>query len=189
MIMEQYGWTLYGTRTVYRSPWIQVDLADIRSPSGDRFEHAVARLQRIAIALLVNERDEALMLRRHRFAVDKWGYELLGGLVEPDEDPAAAAAREALEESGYRVLGEPEHLATYEPLPGMITAETSLYLWRRFERVQDPSDPDEAGTLSWIPVTRVPEMTRTGQLLGAGTLIALYAFLHVRGADPSAIGG
>ncbi|WP_433560199.1 hypothetical protein ACQPWY_26375 [Pseudonocardia xinjiangensis] len=29
------------------------------------------------------------MLRRHRFAVDEWGYELLGGLVEPGESSAA----------------------------------------------------------------------------------------------------
>ena len=32
---------------------------------------------------------EVLMLRRHRFATDEWGHELLGGLVEVGE-PAPA---------------------------------------------------------------------------------------------------
>jgi 8-oxo-dGTP pyrophosphatase MutT (NUDIX family) len=50
--------------------------------------------------MLVNERDEVLMLYRYRFAVDQWGYELFGGLVEMGEEPAATAKREAEEERG-----------------------------------------------------------------------------------------
>ncbi|HVQ97062.1 MAG TPA: NUDIX domain-containing protein [Mycobacteriales bacterium] len=38
------------------------------------------------------------------------GYELVGGIVEEGEEPAAYAAREAVEESGWRPVGEPEHL-------------------------------------------------------------------------------
>jgi ADP-ribose pyrophosphatase len=180
-----YGWTTFGTRPAYDSKWIRIELADVQSPSGERFEHAVARMQPIAIAMLVNDRDEVLMLHRHRFAVDQWGFELLGGLVEPGEPPAAAAAREALEESGYEVRGEPEHVVTYQPLPGMITAETSIYLWRDAVQVTEPSDLDEAGTLSWVPIAKTPELARSGQLLGAGTLIAVYAFLHHFAQSPS----
>jgi 8-oxo-dGTP pyrophosphatase MutT (NUDIX family) len=41
------------------------------------------------------------MLWRYRFAIDRWGYELLGGLVEDGEEAAATAAREAAEEPGW----------------------------------------------------------------------------------------
>lgn len=62
------------------------------------------------------------------------GYELLGGLVEEREEPARAAAREAEEESGWRPIGEPEHLIGFKPLPGQVTAPTDVYLWRQAVR-------------------------------------------------------
>lgn len=75
------------------------------------------------------------MVHRHRFATDEWGYELLGGLVEANEQPAEAAAREAVEESGWAPVGEPVHLTRLQPLPGMVDAPMDIYLWRSFEKV------------------------------------------------------
>lgn len=98
-----------------------------RGPNGERWEHHVVHLDKVAIALLVNDQDEVLMLHRYRFAIDKWGYELLGGIVEEGEDPGATAKREAVEESGWRPLGKPTHLASFEPMRGMMTAQTDVF--------------------------------------------------------------
>jgi 8-oxo-dGTP pyrophosphatase MutT (NUDIX family) len=112
----------------------------------------------VAIAALMNDADEVLMVHRHRFATDEWGYELLGGLVETNEDPADTAAREALEESGWAPSGRPTHLAHFQPLPGMVDAPIDVYLWRSFDEVGEPSDAEEAGDLRWVPLTDVPRM-------------------------------
>ncbi|WP_312024880.1 NUDIX hydrolase [Kibdelosporangium aridum] len=120
------------------------------------------------------------MLWRQRFVVNQWGYELLGGLVEPSEDPATTAAREAEEESGWRPVGPPEHLTTFQPLPGIVDAQVDVYLWRDAEQVGQPSDPDETGRLEWVALDRVPDLVRSGQLLGAGTVIALLHYLTMR---------
>jgi ADP-ribose diphosphatase len=160
-------------RTVYDSEWVRVTLVDVEPPNGRRFESHVIRMRPVAVAALVNERDEVLMLHRHRFATDEWGYELLGGLVEAGEDPAATAAREAVEESGYAPLGEPRHLISFQPLPGMVDAPMSVYLWRRFERVGEPTDLEEAGELHWVPLSEIPRLVAARALLGAGTLVAV----------------
>src|SRR5690348_13565614 len=86
-----------GERTVYDSEWVRLTLVDIEPPNGRRFEHHVVHMKPAAIAVLVNGRNEVLMLHRHRFATDEWGHELLGGLVEVGEEPAVTAAREAVE--------------------------------------------------------------------------------------------
>lgn len=125
-----HGAGLLGARTVHGNRWVYVSLADVQPPDGDRSQHHVVRLDRVAIALIVNRHGQVLMLWRYRFVVDQWGYVLLDGLVKPGEDPAVTAAREAEEESGWRPVGQPEHLTTFQPLPGIIGAQVDVYLWR-----------------------------------------------------------
>jgi ADP-ribose pyrophosphatase len=163
----------YGERVVYESEWVRLTLVDIEPPDGRRFEHHVVHMKPVAIAALVNDVDEILMVRRHRFATDEWGYELLGGLVEAGEESAETASREALEESGWAPVGPPVHLAQFQPLPGMVDARIDVYLWRAFEKVGEPSDAEEAGELRWVPLSKVPCMIANRDVLGAGTLVAL----------------
>lgn len=177
MTTDGPAWTTFGERPLYDNQWVRLTLVDVAAPNGERWEHHVVSLDQVAIAMLVNEQDEVLMLHRYRFAVDQWGYELLGGLVEEGEEPAATAAREAVEESGWRPTGEPKLLATFEPLPGMVRSRTDIYLFRGAEHVGEPTDTEEAGTLAWIPVDRVRELLHRHELLGGGTIIAVQAFL------------
>ncbi|OZM71710.1 NUDIX hydrolase [Amycolatopsis antarctica] len=178
MVDEVGAWRTYGERLVYDNRWVQLALVDVQAPNGNRWEYHVVHLARIAIALVVNDRDEALMLWRYRFATKQWGYELLGGLVDDGEDSAATAAREAAEESGWQPTGEGKHLVSFEPLPGQVTAPMDVYLWRGAEHIGDPTDTEEVGRVEWVPLSRVNELAQRQELLGSGTLVALLYYLN-----------
>lgn len=177
---EGLGWTVRGERTIYDSRWVRLALTDVQAPNGQRWEHHVVHMGRVAVALVVNDRDEALMLWRYRFATKQWGYELLGGIIDDDEDAAATAVREAEEESGWRPVGEPERLVAFEPVPGMLSAGVEVFLWRGVEPVGEPSDTEEAGRIEWVPLSRMVELATRGELLGAGTLVAVLYYLASR---------
>ncbi len=187
MVTHPGAWQTFGTRTVYDNRWVRLDLVEVQAPNGDRFEHHVVRLDTVAIALLANNRDEVLMLHRHRFAIDAWGYELLGGIVEHGETPAAAAEREAIEESGWRPVGEPTHLASFEPMPGMVTSRTDVFLWQSAEHIGEPTDTEETGRLEWVPADRARQLLAGNELLGAGTIIGIQAWLLARDAPTGAL--
>jgi 8-oxo-dGTP pyrophosphatase MutT (NUDIX family) len=170
------SWTVHGERAVYDNPWVRLVLVDVEPPNGERFQHHVVRLGRIAIALILDDHERALTLYRYRFATDDWGYELLGGIVEPGEEAAVTAAREVEEESGWRPLGEPEHLTTFQPLPGMIDAPIDVFLWRRAEKVGEPTDKEEAARIEWKPIQDMVELAKQGQLLGSGTIIPVLLY-------------
>lgn len=178
-------WTVHGSRTVYDSPWVRVELADVEPPDGSRFEHHVVHLPGVAIALIVGQGGRILMLRRYRFAVDQCGYELLGGIVEPGEDPAQTAAREAEEESGWRPIGSPEHLTRFEPMPGMINGPVDVYLWRAAEKIGEPTDREEAGRVEWVDPGRIHSLAAQGALLGSGTLVAVLFYINRMKSAPS----
>lgn len=179
---EALRWRVHGERTVYDNRWIRVNLVEVEPPDGSRFEHHVVRLDHVSVALLVNADEEVLTLWRYRFAVDQWGYELIGGLVEDGEDPAETARREAEEETGFRPVGEPEHIVHFQPLPGMVDSPVDAYLWRDFEKVGEPTDGEEAARLEWIPIGRTLELVKQGEVLGSGAIIPLLYYLASRGS-------
>jgi 8-oxo-dGTP pyrophosphatase MutT (NUDIX family) len=173
-------WTVHQVRTVYDGrPFVRVELADVTAPDGSRFNYHVVRLPRVAIALVVDQEIAAvLLLRRERWVVGRWGYELFGGLVEDGETPAVTAEREALEESGWMPRGQAEHLLAVHPLPGIADAAMDIYLWRHgADRVGEPTDAQEVGDVVWMPLDRVAELAARGELLGAGTMTALLYYL------------
>jgi ADP-ribose pyrophosphatase len=174
---QRGGWQTFGEKTIYNNRWVRLGLVDVEAPNGERWDYHVVHLGRIAVALVVDHRDRVLMLWRYRFVTDHWGYELLGGLVDAAEDAAVTAAREAEEESGWRPLGEPERLVSFEPLPGQVTAPVDVFLWRGAERIGEPTDTEEVGRVEWVPLSRVPELVQRQELLGAGTLVALLYYL------------
>lgn len=181
MTHESSMWRTFGERTIYDNRWVRLGLVDVQAPNGERWDYHVVHFSPIAIAMIVDEHDRVLMLWRYRFATDQWGYELLGGLVEDGEEPAQTAAREAEEESGYRPVGEPEHLVGFEPLPGNVTAPVDVFLWRQAEKVGEPTDTEEVGRLEWVPLSRIPELAKQKQLLGSGALVPLLYYVASRG--------
>jgi 8-oxo-dGTP pyrophosphatase MutT (NUDIX family) len=72
----------------------------------------------------VDPAGAVLMVRRHRFILDKWVWELPGGYVEEGEDLDVAAARELLEETGWRPA-RVEHLVTFQPMVGSADSATT----------------------------------------------------------------
>jgi 8-oxo-dGTP pyrophosphatase MutT (NUDIX family) len=176
---EPGQWRTFGERTVYDNPWVWVGQVDVELPGGERYWHHVVRLHRAAIMVLIDDHDQVLMMWRHRFVPDRWGWELPGGLVDADEVPADAAARELAEETGYRA-GVVQQLVSFQPMPGMIDAEHFVFVGTRPERIGDPTDLSEAGRLEWIPIAQVPTMIKDGDIWNAGTLVALQQLLMDR---------
>ena len=67
-----------------------------------------------------------LLLWRHRFITDRWGWELPGGWINPGEEPAEATRREVLEETGWEP-GPLTLLCSYGADVGISDARFHLY--------------------------------------------------------------
>jgi 8-oxo-dGDP phosphatase len=173
---EPGPWRTFGERAVYESPYVWLGQVDVELPGGKRFWHDVIRLHRAAAMLLVDGASRVLLLWRHRFVQDRWGWELPGGLVDEDEEPAEAARRELEEETGYRA-GQVEHLIAFQPRAGTIDGELFAFVGREPERVCEPTEVDEAVRIEWVPLAAIPGMIVAGEIWNAGSLVALLRFL------------
>jgi 8-oxo-dGTP pyrophosphatase MutT (NUDIX family) len=113
-------WRVHGERPLYTSDWVNLSLADVELPDGTRFDHHVVRLRQPAVGVIMADAERGvLLLRRHRFITDSWGWEIPAGRVDPGETLEQAAERESVEETGWRPL-ELEYVGFSHPTNGLI---------------------------------------------------------------------
>ncbi len=112
-----------------------------------------------SVSVLARDDVGRVLLVKHTYT-GAWG--LVGGTVEPDEDPADAAVRETLEETGLRVsitglravLGGPEFRMTY-PNGDEVSVVQTVY-----DAVVDGGtarpDHDETSDVGWFTIDELP---------------------------------
>lgn len=169
-------WIVHGRRSVYQSEWVRLDMADVELPDGQRFEHHVVWMPAAAMTALLNDAGtHVLLMWRHRFVPDLWNWELPGGIVDEGEDPATTAAREIIEETGYRARSL-KHVVTFEPMIGMLNCPHHVFVGIGAELVGEPTEKTEMQRMEWVPLADVPGLIANGAIRNSGTLVAL---LHV----------
>jgi 8-oxo-dGTP pyrophosphatase MutT (NUDIX family) len=166
-------WTVHGERVIYDSEWVRLTLADVEVPHGPRFEHHVIRSPRGAAGVVVtNENDDVLMLWRHRFITDTWGWEIPGGALDEGESIEDAAQREVLEETGWEV-DSVSLLTAYHPMNGISDQTFTLFHARGATYRHPPLDPSESERVEWVPLETVRTAITNGEIRDGMTLTAL----------------
>lgn len=169
-------WRVHGERSIYDSEWMDLVLVDVELPDGHRFDHHVIRTPNHAAGTLVHDPDRGvLLLWRHRFITDAWGWEMPAGRVEPGEAPIVAAAREVEEETGWRP-GPLRPLASWNVASGITDHHFDAFIADGATYVGDPVDAFEAERIEWRTVEEVKAAVRAGEMGdGPGVTAVCYA--------------
>lgn len=166
-------WIVHGERVIYDSPWVRLALTDIEIPGGRRFEHHVVRMPAQAAGTVIHDPARGvLLLWRHRFVTDSWGWEVPAGRIDDGETPEQAAAREAYEETGWRP-GPLRHLTTYHPFNGTSDATFHLFAADGAVHVGDPTDTSESERVEWVPLGLLRDEIAAHRVLDGLSLTAL----------------
>ncbi|MEM6761436.1 MAG: NUDIX domain-containing protein [Pseudomonadota bacterium] len=130
------------------------------------------------------ERKTALLVRQLRLPVHAAGadgvfLEAAAGVIDPeDESAAAAAVREAREELGYTVH-DLEHVTTFYPIPGMVTEQMACFLARYTpaDRMDGDTgaDEDEVIDVEEWPLAELWAAYRSGKLQDGKAIVCLQA--------------
>ncbi|HFB52588.1 MAG TPA: NUDIX hydrolase [Anaerolineae bacterium] len=97
-------WKTIARRTVLHTPpYLSVEMRTIQLPDGRTIpDWAWIDTPDYINVVAVTRAGEFICFRQTKYAVEGTSLAVVGGYIEPGEDPLAAARRELLEETGYR---------------------------------------------------------------------------------------
>lgn len=169
-------WIDRGDTVIYDSDWVRLVTTDVVLPDGTQIDHHVVRMPRPAAGTIIVSDGSVLLLFRHRFITDTWGWEIPAGGVDPGEPLDEAARREAAEEAGWRPTTV-EPLCSFHPAIGLLDQKFHIFVSRDAVDVGSPTDINEAARIEWIPVDEVRRFLMSGQITDGLSFGALtYAF-------------
>ena len=178
-------WTPLETEFLQDCAVFTVSRAAARSPLGETHQFF-----RIDSADWVNvvplTRDgEVVMIRQYRHGLRDLTLEIPGGLVDPGEEPVAAAGRELFEETGYRA-GELVPIGATSPNPALFGNRLHTFLATGLERVGEPTNPgNEETVVELVPERELRRIVRKGGVDHALVIAALHFLdLHREAGEP-----
>ncbi len=181
--MTIHDWERLGDETLVRYKVFHVRKSRRRSPrTGADIGFFLLDTSDWVNVLAITTDDRLVMVRQFRHGSERVSLEIPGGLIDVHEtDPAAAAARELREETGYEAA-HLEPLGVMNPNPSMMTNRCFAFLATGCRRVGDLTmDPGEDIEVVTVPVAELDNRLCRGEIDHA-IVLATIAFWRAREA-------
>ena len=161
-------------RYIYKGKILNLRKDDALLPDGKPCVREIIEHSGGACALYIQD-GKMLFVKQYRYAYGEVVHEIPAGKLNKGEDPSIAASRELEEETGIRAR-KMEHLFTIYPTPGYTNEKIYIYRALEGEQVCVHLDEGEFVERVWIPLERVKEMLKNGEIKDAKTIIAVQAY-------------
>jgi 8-oxo-dGTP pyrophosphatase MutT (NUDIX family) len=119
---------------------------------------------------------EIVMVRQYRHGLREVTLEIPGGMVDPGEAPQQAAARELLEETGYRAQ-RIEPLGSVNPNPALFGNRLFAFAAHGCERVAEVANENtEETVVELVAPAALRRLLREGRIDHGLVMASLYFF-------------
>lgn len=180
---EALIWKTTGERVLLDTPVFSVHEQTEVAPNGMEQRYVAMTCPDWVVIVPVYQ-GNFVMVRQWRHGEDKLTTEFPGGVMNAREEPAESAARELLEETGFKA-GKLIHLGSCSPNPALFKNHFHCFLAEELELTGvQHLDDDELLNFELMPIDQVIDAFGTGEFSHAftGTAMAFY-MRHLRRAE------
>ncbi len=185
--MQVTDWQKISSQPQYQCNIFSIRKDRSRSPNSGR-EHDFDVLESCdwINIIALTEQDDLVLIRQYRHGTEEITTEIPGGMVEPGEEPLAAAKRELAEETGYQA-DDWQQLGLVEPNPAFQNNTTYTFLARNACQTS-LAQPDENEEIEVVirPLSEIWSLIDQGIVKHA---LVLCAFFHLVRAQKLSLPG
>ena len=157
---------------------IKVRVDTLALPNGLQVEREVVEKSNAVVIVPIDKDDNVLLVRQWRHPADQALLEAPAGTLEGDESADDCAQRELREEIGHASMNL-RTLGGFWMSPGYCDEFMYVYLARDLVESKLPADDDEDIQVERIPLSRIPQLIRLGEIIDAKTIAALLMSIHL----------
>jgi len=164
---------------IYNGPVFGLRRDEVIEPSGVRATREVITHPGSVVVLPVLPDGRILLIRQYRHATRQYLWELVAGRMDPGETPEEAAARELIEETGYRAKRFRVFLDVF-PTPGFLEERMFILLAEGLTAGEAEPEEDEKIIPRAYSRKQLDEMIGEGKLRDAKSIAGiLYYFRYL----------
>ena len=168
---------ILSSQVVYQGAVFGVRRDEVLEPSGVRTTREVVTHPGSVVVLPILPDKRLVLIEQYRHAARQYLWELVAGRIDAGETPKEAAARELLEETGYRATKFRIFLQLF-PTPGFV--EEKMFLFLAQGLTPGPAEPEEDEKIisrAYKP-KQLEEMMRMGKLRDAKSIAGILYYLR-----------
>jgi ADP-ribose pyrophosphatase len=167
---------ILSSEMVYQGKVFGVRRDEVVEPDGLRATREVITHPGSVVVLPVLPDGRIVMVRQYRHATRQYLWELVAGRSEPEETPKQGAARELLEETGYRAKRFKIFLDVF-PTPGFLEERMYLLLAEGLTAGEAQPEEDEKIEVRAFKLKDLKQMIKSGRLRDAKSIAGILYYL------------
>jgi len=165
------------SQAVYQGAVFGVRRDEVIEPTGVRTTREVVTHPGSVVVLPVLPDRRILLIQQYRYAARQFLWELVAGRIDAGETPREAAARELIEETGYRATKFHIFLEVF-PTPGFVEEKMFLLLAHGLTPGRAQPEDDEKIVSRAYNRKQLEEMIRKGKLRDAKSITGILYYLR-----------
>jgi 8-oxo-dGTP pyrophosphatase MutT (NUDIX family) len=175
-------WLVTGSREIHQTPWLRVREDQIVWPSQKAGTWTVIEMKPAVGIVAITADRQVHLVGQHRYAVDRYEWEIPAGCIDEGEEPLTAAKRELREETGVAAKRWTPLGATH-PHNGSCDAIYHLFLAEDLEQGHASPEPDELLMHKLVSFDDLLRMVQHDEILDAMTVVGVYRAWHAMKGD------
>jgi ADP-ribose pyrophosphatase len=165
------------SKMIYEGPVFGVRRDEVIEPTGVRAMREVITHPGSVVVLPVLPDGRIVLIRQYRHATRQFLWELVAGRMDAGETPREAAARELIEETGYRAKRFRVFLDVF-PTPGFLEERMYILLAEGVSPGKAEPEEDEKITVKAFTRKELGSMVRRGKLHDAKSIAGILYYLR-----------
>jgi ADP-ribose pyrophosphatase len=164
-IMPEERWIVLNEEQVLEHPYVNIKYQAIQLPDGRIIpDWPIIQTKDYVNALVLNESGQVMILEGYKHGHGRSSWQVLGGYLEPEEDPEKAAQRELLEETGFE-SDRWQHLGSFTIDANRHVGTGHFFLALDARKVADPDHDDlEQFKINWVTVDALRQALFDGRV-------------------------
>ena len=170
------NYTIKKSDVLYKGKVFDLKVDEIEYNSGNKANREVILHPGGAVVVGVTKENKIVMVKQHRYPMNKILIELPAGKLDKDEDPQTCASRELEEETGYR-SNKLEKLGSIYTTPGYSSEELHIYVALDLAEGNHNREEGEKGMeIKEFSLEEIENMVEENKIVDGKTISGIFLY-------------